>query len=231
MKIIITRPLDEARILAKKLEILGYQTILAPLLEIKFTKNVDFNQLYNYQAIIITSRNAIKAIAKVDKGLKLLILGKESYDYAKSLGFFNCIFVGENIEQLKNNILNYDNLLYLSGADVTDDLKSLKQKIDRKIIYKAEQIINPSEELLGIIKQDQLKICLFLSARTAQAFANIIVNNGLKQYCKSIISLTLSNKIAHNLEHLNFNACYVTQEATLNSLVNLINRVYNAHQR
>lgn len=231
MKILITRPLEEAKILANTLEILGYQTILAPLLEIKFTKDVDFNQLYNYQAIIITSRNSIKAISEVDKDLKLLIVGKESYYYAKSLGFLNCIFAGENIEQLKENIPNYNNLLYLSGAEITDDLKNLKQKIDRKIIYKAEQITNPSKELLEFIKQDQLKICLFLSARTAQAFANIIANNGLKQYCKSIISLTLSNKIAHNLEQLHFNSCYVTQEPTLDSLVNLINRVYNDHHR
>jgi uroporphyrinogen-III synthase len=225
MKILITRPIDESILLAKKLELLGHQPIIAPLLKIEFTEDIDFQKFDRYDAIIISSRNAIKAIASANKNLKLIIVGKETTEFAKSLGFINSIYAGVNIAELKDNLSNYNYLLYLTGADISDDLGSLSVKIDRQIVYHAKRVDVPSLKFLDFIKQDQLRLCMFFSTRTAQIFLDFINEYKLQSYSSSIIALTLSAKIAHNLKDMRFNSCYIATEPTLDSLVNFIDRI------
>lgn len=225
MKILITRPIDESITLAEKLELLGYQPVIAPLLKIEFTKDIDCQKFDRYEAIIISSKNAIKAIADANKNLKLIIVGKETTEFAKSLGFINSIYAGVNIEELKENLSNYNHLLYLTGADISDDLKSLPVNIDRQIVYNAKRVDVPSVEFLDFIKQDQLRLCIFFSTRSAKIFLDFINEYKLKSYSSSIIALTLSAKIAHNLKDMHFNSCYVATEPTLDSLVNFIDRI------
>ena len=129
-----------------------------------------------------------------------------------------------NIVELKENIQDYNHLLYLSGADVSDDLGSFSN-IDRQIVYNAKRVNVPSVKFLDFIKQDKLRLCLFFSVRTAKVFLDLINEHKLQSYSSSIIALTLSTKIAHNLKDMHLKSCYVAPEPTLDSLVNFINRI------
>lgn len=225
MKILITRPIDEAIFLADKLKLLGYSPIISPLLKIEFCCDLNLQNLSQYEALIISSKNAIKAIIEADKNVKLLIVGKETTAFARSLGFCNSIYMGENIAELKNKLSAYNKLLYLSGEDITDTLSNIGSDIDRKIVYKAKAVISLPPEFIDFIKQDQLRACLFFSARTARLFVEFIKKYALESYCSNIIALTLSTKIAHNLDCINFKSCYVSSESTLESLVKLISKI------
>jgi uroporphyrinogen-III synthase len=215
VKVLITRPIAEAQTLAEQLAGMGYAPIIAPLLEIHLKPNINFKELEQYEALIISSKNAIKAIVNADKKLKLLIIGQQTTEFAKSLGFINSIYIGKNISQLKKTIKVEQNLLYLSGTDITDDLSDLNVK--RKIVYQAKAIV--SDSLLKFIKLKQLKICLFFSTRTAQVFIDFINKNRLKSYCQDIIVLALSDKISYSFKELEFKACYSASEPTLQKLL------------
>ena len=223
MKILITRPIAESQELAQQLIDMGHEVIITPLLEIHLVDNLDLKSFEQYEAIMISSKNAIKAIADANKQLKLLVVGQQTTKFAQSLGFANSIFAGEDISELQATIKTYKNLLYLSGEYVTKDLSSLE--IKRQIVYKAIPII--PNTLINFIKLKSLKLCLFFSTRTAQVFVDFIMNHRLQSYCRNIIALTLSNKIAHSLKDLDFKNCYAADKPNSRDLVKLINRVKN----
>lgn len=227
MKILITRPINEATALAAKLEKLGHSTIIEPLMKIEILEASNFDDFIQYDAIIISSKNAIRAISKAPKSLKLIIVGKESTKFAKSNGFINSTYGGANITELKKNLNNYHNLLYLTGSDITDNLNTIKAKITRQVVYRTEPIHTISANFLNFIKDPQAKIILFFSTITSQIFKNIINDHQLNSYCGNIIALTLSTKIAHNLRDIGFRKCYMAQEPNLNSIINSINVIQN----
>ncbi|MCT4635732.1 MAG: uroporphyrinogen-III synthase [Rickettsiales bacterium] len=225
MKILITRPIDEAIILAKELTNFGHHPVINPLLEIELFQNINFKNFDKYEAIIITSKNAIKAIVNADKKLKLFVIGEHSTEFARSLGFINSIYAGANIEELKNFIQPYSNLLYLSGVDISDDLSSLNKKITRLEVYKAKIIESASNEFIKFIQSDNLKLCLFFSKRTAQIFLNHIKKYKLESYCDRIISLSLSDNINNSLKGLNLHSYYVSKDPSLKSIMNSIDKI------
>ncbi len=221
MKILITRPITEALELAEQLTDMGHEAIIAPLLEIHLVDNLDLDSFEQYNAIVISSKNAIKAIANANKQLKLLIVGEQTAEFAKSLGFVNSVFAGENILELQEAIKSYNNLLYLSGENITTDLSHLG--IKRQVVYWAEPII--ANGLTEFVKLEQQKLCLFFSARTAQVFVDFITSHGLQSYCQNIIALSLSNKIQSSLEKLKFKTCQAADKPTSRDLIKLIDRV------
>lgn len=227
MKILITRPIDEAICLSQKLGTLGYDSVICPLLEVKIFNDINFAILDKYDAIIVSSSNAIKAIAKANKKLKLFIVGKKTTEFAKTMGFKNSIYSGANINELKDTIQDYSNLLYLSGVDISDDLSSLEKNIDRLNVYEAKMVESVPDNFLAFIKRDHLKLSLFFSKRTALAFLNLIHENKLEPYCGNIISLSLSKKISDTLKDLKLRSYYTAKEPTLQSLISSIKKIHN----
>lgn len=227
MKILITRPHEEAISLAAKLKDLGYTTIVEPLIEVSFDPLDNFEDFSKYDAIVISSKNAIKAISSADKNLNLIIVGEESTKFARTLGFKNAVFGGKNIDELKQNLMNYKKLLYLTGSEITDDLSSSNNLIVRKVVYYTKPIQNVSANFLDFIMEPQPKIVLFFSTKTAQIFYEIISNYRLNSHCCNIIALTLSPKIAHNLTNMNFKNCFTAQEPNLKSVLNSIKKIQN----
>src|SRR5690606_34319874 len=62
MRVLVTRPEPDARQEADALRARGYEPVLAPLLDIEFLKGVSLD-LDGAQAVVITSRNALRALA------------------------------------------------------------------------------------------------------------------------------------------------------------------------
>lgn len=225
MKILITRPIDEATALAKEITNLGHHPVIAPLLTIELFQNIDFKIFDKYEAIIISSKNALKAISNADKKLKLFIVGEQSTQFAKSLGFINTTYAGSNITELKEYIDPCNNLLYLSGMDISDDLRSLGNKITRLEVYQAKAIKSASNDFLSFIKLNHLKLCVFFSKRTAQIFLNIIKKYKLESYCDKIVSLSLSGNIDNSLKDLDLHSYYVSKDPTLKGVISSIDKI------
>lgn len=225
MKILITRPIDEAKALAEELADLGYQPVISPLLEIELFHNLDFQIFDKYDGIIISSRNAIKAIARANKSLKLFIVGEQTTEAAKKLGFANSIYMGANIEKLKEAMQHRNNLLYLSGVDISDDLSSLENKFDRLEVYQAKRVESAPGNFLDFIKLHNLRLCLFFSKRTAQIFLDFVKEYKLESYCGNIIVLSLSANINDCLKDLNLHSYYISEEPTLRSMIDSIGKI------
>ena len=63
LRVLVTRPGDDGIALSKLLEAKGIQTIIEPLLTIKYFKGPEID-LLNFQALVLTSANGVRALAK-----------------------------------------------------------------------------------------------------------------------------------------------------------------------
>jgi uroporphyrinogen-III synthase len=228
MEVLVTRPNDEALELAKAIKEMGHSPIIAPLFQVTKLKNINDESLKHYQAIIITSRNALKSINNLkDKKIPLLVVGEKSNEVAKSLGFVNAIFAGRNSKELKEYIHNYQRLLYLSGADITEDFSALGKKITREIVYNAEKVKEVPEEFFKFLKNKDEKIALFFSQRSAIAFLNIIKGNNLENLCHNITVISLSDKISECFQGVALNANISAAEPTLENILETLKHYAN----
>ena len=161
MKLIITRPLDDALPLARKLEERGHEPLLAPLLGIVPRGDAMVPDA-RFQAICVTSANGLQR-PDVFHGLHRLPLycvGPQSAEAARKAGFSDVRERGGNVEGLCAAIsTELDStrgpLLYASGNETSGDLEgSLTRsgfKVHRTVVYDAVKVplSLTRDELLG----------------------------------------------------------------------------------
>jgi uroporphyrinogen-III synthase len=147
MRLIITRPENDAELLKAKLESMGHSTISVPLL--KIIPRVDAPiPSKNYQFICATSANALKYPSASDglKKIPVLTLGPQSLATAKAAGFESCQAHGGDVNGLATYIINNFNpqngpILYLSGAETSADLQALLTAqnfiVEKVVVYDA----------------------------------------------------------------------------------------------
>ncbi len=91
MRLIITRPEEDALPLKARLDSLGHAAILAPLLKI-VPRSQAFVPPLAYQLVCITSANALRFLQVEDrlKTVPLLAVGPPSLAMAREIGFQIC---------------------------------------------------------------------------------------------------------------------------------------------
>jgi uroporphyrinogen-III synthase len=148
LRLIITRPEEDAHPLQQKLEALGHSASIVSLFEI--VPYTDISVLDRpYQATCITSANGLRSTSLPDemKRLPILTLGPQSAAQAKKSGFADIRTGGGNVNGLTQFItenLRPENgpLLYLSGKETSGDLEGqLRARgfdVDRVIAYDAK---------------------------------------------------------------------------------------------
>ena len=205
MRIILTRPVEDAALLAKKLRELGHMPIIAPLLKIEARPNVSFPPK-RYQAICLTSSNAIRVLGNIDaiQNIPLFAVGQQSEQMAKDKGFLKVSAHGGDVIGLHKFIIGHLNpqdgvLLYLSGAETSGDLQGRLQgsgfEVDRIITYEAvrSSLADFSDEI------QSAEAALLYSPRTAKLWASEIETLKLTQTASRIKHICLSANVAANL--------------------------------
>ena len=69
-------------------------------------------------------------------------------------------------------------------------------------VYATSQALQLSEETAGLLRRGEIDAVLFMSARTADAFSELVAAAGISDSCKTARSLSLSAKIAARVRHL-----------------------------
>jgi uroporphyrinogen-III synthase len=229
LKILLTRSLKQSQELAKELAALNHHPIISPLLEISYN-NEKIPDPNLFDALIITSRNALESIISFNKRIKLMVMGRQTFEFAKALGFTNTVYIGQNIAELRSALNRRQSLLYLSGEDVTDDLSDFNN-ITRQIVYTAKLVDEVGEDFVDFFQDKQLKIVMLFSFRTAENFSYLVNKYSLNLYCDKIIVLALSDKILQPLKNIDFKAYYIAANPELQDMINLIDRVVNDHKQ
>jgi uroporphyrinogen-III synthase len=197
MRLLVTRPKEDAAALKAKLERLGHHVILSPLLDIVPRSDVVI-PLANYQFIALTSANAIRCLDRhpgLDqlRRLSLLAVGPQSAEAARHAGFDKTSEAGGDGLGLARHIIATTTpeagpILYLSGADTASDFKVLLEQagfsVCRIVAYEARaaaSLAPGAGEAEGI---------LLYSPRSAKIWLELARHKGIaaprmRHYCLS----------------------------------------------
>lgn len=117
-------------------------------------------------------------------------------------------------------------LAYASGhhvsVDVAGALALQGYNCKRLEVYATRQVLQLPEDTVGLFRRGEIDAVLFMSARTADAFSELVVSAGISDSCKTTRSLSMSAKIAARLGHLpwieSLTAALPTREGTLRAV-------------
>ena len=208
MRLIITRPEDDALPLKAKLESRGHSAILAPLLKIVPRLGASI-PLLAYQLICTTSANALKCLRVEDrlKTIPLLAVGPQSLAVAQEKGFTHAEAHGGDVHGLAAHAAaNFDPsngpVLYLSGAETSADLQAMLADsgfaVERVITYDAVAQVPQGIER-SLVGADGV---LLYSPRSALLWCDAVVKSGLERQAAVPIYYCLSENVAKTLPGL-----------------------------
>jgi uroporphyrinogen-III synthase len=186
MRLLVTRPLEDALTLKARLEQLGHEVSLSPLLEIVPRDDIDIPAL-RYQSVAVTSANALRCLdgdPRLDglRHLPVWTVGPQSAAAARQAGFARVTETGGDGIGLARHIMDEARpeagpILYLSGRDTASDfsgrLKRAGFAVTRVIVYEARPAValaSAAAEAQGV---------LLYSPRSARLWLDLAGRQGI----------------------------------------------------
>ena len=226
MRLIITRPEEDAVSLQPKLAGMGHTAIQVPLLKIVPRAGVEIPQK-NYKLICATSANALKYVKATEslKQIPVLTVGPQSLAAAQLAGFKSCAAQGGDVHGLADYIVKNFNpqmgpILYLSGAEISADLQSLLEAknftIEKVVLYDAV-VQAPAEIIQNLAAVDGV---LLYSPRSARIWVDLITTSNLETVAAAPIYYCLSKNVANMLpQHWQTRVAKTPDEAAMLALL------------
>lgn len=235
MRILVTRPRAEAGELCARLEALGHTARIEPLLSIELL-DPTIDEPRRFQATIVTSRNALRSLAR-SPGLMtslatspLYPVGAATAAHARSLGFKDVRAgagtAAELVEIVAGNARPKDgSILYLSGevtaADIPAALEPRGLPVHVAMAYRAKTATAFSAETLAAFQASEIDAVTLLSARTALTYAGLIDRHHLRQRITNIHHLCLSGAVAQAMAPLRTQHVHVASRPNVEELLAL----------
>ena len=206
MRVLITRPREEAQALAALLAARGIDALIDPLLEIKPAPPAALS-LEGVQALLFTSANGLRAFAEGQptRTLPVYAVGARTAELARSLGFTAVESADGAVADLARLVQakldpGRGALLHCAGAVVKDELAALLLAagfaIRRTVLYEAipaAALLPATERALAT---GALAAVLFFSPRTAATFVSLARAAGLASACQHLSAVCLSPAVA-----------------------------------
>jgi uroporphyrinogen-III synthase len=209
MRVLVTRPELDARREADALIARGHEPVMAPLLQIEFLPSVSLN-LEGAQALIVTSRNALRALAtheELDEALQLPLfaVGEATARAARELGFTEVTIgpgTGAGLLPLIRREVHPEKgaLVHLSAEAVAFDLKPTLEEegfeVRRTVLYRAHPAPALADDIVAGLSSGAVSGVILLSPRTAKTFAALAERQGVVTNAKGPVCYCLSQSVA-----------------------------------
>ena len=212
MRLLVTRPEEDAVAFKAQLIAQGHQVTVEPLLKIS-TDDTDEIDLDGAQAIIATSRNGLRALAKtkhIDEATKLLLfaVGPGTAATAKGLGFTSVVEGPSNARELiplitEHAEVNSGPLVHLAGdlvkADFVDELHRLGFFVAQPIVYTTEVAERFASPTVASMRNKRIDGVILLSPRTAEVYVDLVQLHNLGMACTGIVHFCISPATADRI--------------------------------
>jgi uroporphyrinogen-III synthase len=215
MRVLITRPEEDASDLKSRIEALCCEVVTAPLLEI-VASEIAGDALAGATGLIATSRNGLRSLAASSqlhkaRHLPLFAVGPATAALARELGFKTVHDGAGTAAELVPLIVESDkktlqNLVHLAGDHLAFDLAgALKAKgIQIQVVeaYRsvaAKALAAPVPHLLA---EGQLDAVILMSPRSAKVWAELTASLPQKADLTRLVHICLSSAVAKGLTTL-----------------------------
>ncbi len=157
------------------------------------------------QAVLLTSANAVDALAAATthRNLILLTVGDATADKARAMGFRSVTSASGDVASLAALVKQRSDpqtgpLLYLRGQDVAGDLAGMLSaySVEQMVLYRAQPVAQLPGEILAALAQTTLDMAVFFSPRSAANFVSLVTTAGLVENCRKIKLVALSAAVA-----------------------------------
>lgn len=226
-RILLIRASEDALPMKRVLKAKGLEVSHYPLFKPQF---FPIPPLKNPQSLIITSKNAIRALKESDtlKKIPLYTVGDKTAELAKEFGFSDVVSASGTSDHLIHMILareprNQGILWHLSGEDVKgniiESLKCAGFDAKRHIIYRIEDATDIPSSLCTELESQAITHAIFCSPRTTSVFINLLKKQKLEKNACHIISLCLSEDIKRKALGLKWKEIWTSPHPNLNDLM------------
>jgi uroporphyrinogen-III synthase len=216
MRILLTRPREDAERLAAKLAALGHNVVIEPLIAIAPIDAVEL-PLDGVQALLFTSANGVRAFARASdrRDLRVMAVGDATANAALAAGFARVESAGGDVEDLarlvRQRLSTADGpLLHVAATDVAGDLKTeLEQaefSVRRIALYRAEPVAQLSEAAVSALRAGEIDVAVVFSPRTAQTFVKLVREADIADACTKVVLVGLSSNVTEAAAGLNWKA-------------------------
>ncbi len=235
MRLLVTRPEEDAVAFKAELIALGHQVTIEPLLKIS-TEDADPIELDDAQALIATSRNGLRALAKTQqleaaKPLPLFAVGPGTAMVARGLGFTNIVEGPSSARELvplvaEHADVNAGPLVHLAGDAVTegfvDELHRLGFFVTQPIVYRTEVASRFASPTVASMRNKRIDGVILLSPRTAQVYVDLVQLHSLAVACRDIVHFCISQATADRLAGLEGLPIRISPRPNLQDMLALI---------
>lgn len=239
MRVLITRPESEATALAVALAGRGHATVIAPLFRLQFLRPpADFaDTLATCQAVLLTSANGARALAEASeqRSKPVFAVGDTTAATAEGLGFTNvasaagdsqtlAALVREKLEPAKGPVM------HVSGVDVAGDLATALTgfELRRFALYEAREADVLPESARAALQARAIDAATFFSPRAAAVFVQLVEAAGLRDSCRDVTAIAISDAAARPLDGLPFRAVRAAAKPSRQGVLDEIDRLAEA---
>ena len=232
MRVLITRPRDEAETFAGQLGRLGVETEIEPLLEIRPRSKVALD-LAGVQALLLTSANGARALsaATARRDLPVLAVGDATARAARAAGFTDVAVADGTVEALAELARaklkpEAGRLLHVAGSAVAGDLGGALAKagfhVERAVLYDAVTATELTPAARAALNSNRLDAVAFFSPRTAATFVSLVRRAGLEPTLARLDALCLSRAVAEAAAAAAWRRLKVAPSPELSALLDLV---------
>ncbi len=239
--ILITRPVEESRVFARKLKQEGFNPKIEPMLEIAWV-DFDIPDMDMYQGLVFTSVNAVRGMAAQMKARHIrrvevpcYCVGDRTAKEARARGFVQAISAKGTADDLVELVAKRAKdkalpLLYVRGVHtarpVDKMLKNLGFRIDSIVVYEAKPVKTLSPGCITAIRNKQITGITFFSKRTLETFLREVKKNGLLKEFFGIKLLALSESMLECVRSYRQVKTYAAQTPDAAGMMRLIQKLY-----
>ena len=214
MRVLLTRPQEDAGNFAEHLSRRGHQAISAPLLSVRFHDSEPL-KLDGVQGILVTSANGIRALARLSerRDLPVFAVGPQTAREALAAGFARVEGANGDAAALAQALPRWAKaeagaLLHAVGAQGAGRLASLLAakgyEVRTVILYDVVAAATLPEPAARALKEGSLDAALFFSPRSARVFRDCTLKAGLAAACPRLLAVCISQAAASALSPLSF---------------------------
>lgn len=206
--VFITRPKENAEIIAERIREKGYDVFVEPFLDIIFD-NFDVPDLENYQGLIFTSANGVRSFccSCQNRALPVFVVGNNTAQITQENGFPDIKNADGTLADLEDILMDDGSgkpYLHVCGQHISRSIQSKNPdvRIDKKIGYHTEKIKQISDKCAAMLEQEKFSYILFFSKRTAENFVEVVRTQGLEDSLKRTKALCLGDSMVQCLSVL-----------------------------
>jgi uroporphyrinogen-III synthase len=232
MRVLVTRPLDDALEIQILLAARGHEVVVAPLLRIEFRRGEEID-LRGVQAILATSANGARALARrtTRRDVPVFAVGPQTAQAAQAAGFNSVRSADGDAAALAQAVPNWASpkagaLLHAAGAGaprkLAEALTASGFQVRSEILYDVISVGEMPANAADEIAANRIAAVLLFSPRSARAFVQCLQAAGLAQHASRMLAGCISQATAAELAPLTMKDIRIAARPNQASLLNCL---------